>query len=61
FVNNFSEVSNELIEELKVEKLKVKRDERLEEEILNDISSNLEKINTHGKRAGDIVKGMLQH
>ncbi len=63
FVNNFSEVSNELIQELKVEKLKVnsERDEKLEDELLNDISSNLEKINHHGKRAGDIVKGMLQH
>ncbi|MEO8712696.1 MAG: HAMP domain-containing sensor histidine kinase, partial [Parafilimonas sp.] len=32
-----------------------------ESEILNDIKQNLEKINHHGKRAGDIVKGMLQH
>ena len=38
-----------------------KRDENLENEILSDISSNLEKINHHGKRAADIVKGMLQH
>jgi two-component system, NtrC family, sensor kinase len=29
--------------------------------LLNDISQNLEKINHHGKRAADIVKGMLQH
>ncbi|MEJ0104440.1 MAG: ATP-binding protein [Bacteroidota bacterium] len=63
FVNNFSEVSNELIQELKSEKLKVKpeRDEQLEDELLNDISQNLEKINHHGKRADAIVKGMLQH
>ena len=61
FVNNFSEVSNEMIEELKVEKLKANRDVALEEEILNDISQNLVKINHHGKRASDIVKGMLQH
>ena len=63
FVNNFSEVSNELIQELKSEKSKVKteRDEQLESEILNDISTNLEKINHHGKRADAIVKGMLQH
>ena len=63
FVNNFSEVSNELIQELKSEKAKGKseRDEALEDEILNDISQNLEKINHHGKRAADIVKGMLQH
>jgi signal transduction histidine kinase len=63
FVNNFSEVNNELIEELKTEKSKVKseRDEDLEDEILNDIYKNNEKINLHGKRADAIVKGMLQH
>ncbi|CAN5412880.1 hypothetical protein BH10BAC2_BH10BAC2_42290 [soil metagenome] len=63
FVNNFSEVNTELIEELKSEKLKVKseRDEQLENELLNDIGQNLEKINHHGKRAEAIVKGMLQH
>jgi two-component system, NtrC family, sensor kinase len=63
FVNNFSEVSKELIEEVKSERSKVKseRDEVLEEELLNDISQNLEKINHHGKRADAIVKGMLQH
>ena len=63
FVNNFSEVSNELISELKVESSKVesKRDKGLEDELLNDIAQNLEKINHHGKRASDIVKGMLEH
>ena len=63
FVNNFSELSNELVDELKSEKAKGKseRDEALENEILNDISQNLHKINHHGKRAADIVKGMLQH
>ena len=63
FVNNFSEISSELVEELKGERLKVKgeRDKELEGGILNDISQNLEKINHHGKRAADIVKGMLQH
>ena len=63
FVNNFSEMSNELIEELKSERLKVssERDEQLEEEILNDVAANLQKINHHGKRADAIVKGMLQH
>ena len=63
FVNNFSEVSNELIEELKAERSKVEgeRNAELEEELLSDISLNLEKINHHGKRADAIVKGMLQH
>ncbi|WP_323824307.1 hypothetical protein, partial [Pseudomonas aeruginosa] len=32
-----------------------------EEEILNDIRENSEKINHHGQRAASIVKGMLQH
>jgi signal transduction histidine kinase len=63
FVNNFSDVNAELIEELKAERLKppAERDEQLENEILNDIKSNEEKINHHGKRADAIVKGMLQH
>jgi len=63
FVNNFSEVNRELIEELKEEKAKTKkaRDEKLEEELLTDIDQNLEKISHHGKRADSIVKGMLQH
>ncbi len=63
FVNNFSEVSNELIEELKGERRKVpgERDQHQEDEILNDIAQNLQKINQHGNRADAIVKGMLQH
>jgi signal transduction histidine kinase/tetratricopeptide (TPR) repeat protein len=63
FVNNFSEVSKELIDEVKSERSKVKseRDEALEEELLDDIAQNLEKINHHGKRADAIVKGMLAH
>ena len=63
FVNNFSEVNNELIDELKAERSKVKseRNEQLEDDILNDIKQNLEKINQHGKRADAIVKNMLQH
>ena len=63
FVNNFSELSVELIEELKEERQKEKggRDEELENELLADISQNLEKITHHGKRASSIVKGMLEH
>ncbi|MFC5412728.1 sensor histidine kinase [Larkinella bovis] len=61
FVNNFSEVSVELIEELRDERKKEERDVELEEEILNDIAQNLQKITHHGKRADSIVKGMLQH
>ncbi len=63
FVNNFSEVSNELIVELEEERAKAPelRDEGLVEEILKDIKENLTKINLHGKRADGIVKGMLLH
>lgn len=63
FVNNFSEVSKELIEELKEERTKQngERDEGLENEIIDDIIQNLEKINHHGQRASSIVKGMLEH
>jgi signal transduction histidine kinase len=58
FVNNFSEVNNELIDELKSQRPKLKSEEV---ELLNDIFQNNEKINHHGKRADAIVKGMLQH
>ena len=63
FVNNFSEVNTELIKEIQDERRKTqdKRDEELEKELLQDIAQNQEKINHHGKRASDIVKGMLQH
>jgi signal transduction histidine kinase len=63
FVNNFSEVSAELIEEIEEERAKSQeaRDETLVSEILGDIKQNLEKINHHGKRADAIVKGMLEH
>ena len=63
FVNNFSEVNREMIDELLSEKSKVRseQNEELENEILNDIKANEEKINHHGKRADAIVKGMLQH
>ena len=59
FVNNFSEVSNELIDEMKIEL--DKGDVSEAKIIADDIKQNLEKINHHGKRADAIVKGMLQH
>ena len=59
FVNNFSEVSTELVDEMNIEIEKGNtRDAKL---IAQDLKQNLEKINHHGKRAGDIVKSMLQH
>ena len=59
FVNNFSDVNSELLEELKIEAEKgnltgVKA-------IASDLATNEQKINHHGKRADAIVKGMLQH
>ena len=59
FVNNFSEISNELIDEMKQELSKANYEDA--NAIAVDLKQNLEKINHHGKRAGDIVKGMLQH
>jgi two-component system NtrC family sensor kinase len=63
FVNNFSELSVDLVTELLEErnKEKGKRDEELETDLLNDLAQNQEKINHHGKRASSIVKGMLEH
>ncbi|MFZ1799038.1 MAG: ATP-binding protein, partial [Chitinophagaceae bacterium] len=59
FVNNFSEVSNELMDEMNEE---LNKGDITEAKIIaNDIKQNLEKINHHGKRAGEIVRGMLQH
>jgi signal transduction histidine kinase len=59
FVNNFSEVSKELISEMK-EELAV-GNLQLANELATDIEQNLEKINHHGKRADAIVKSMLAH
>ncbi|MDP1841852.1 MAG: ATP-binding protein [Sediminibacterium sp.] len=63
FVNNFSEVNKEMLEELKAERVKpnAERDEHLQDDLINDVIANSEKINHHGKRADAIVKGMLQH
>lgn len=59
FVNNFSEVTNELVDEMNEELNKGDLEEA--KAISSDIKQNLEKINHHGKRADSIVKGMLQH
>ena len=59
FVNNFSDVNREMIDELKEELKAGNTDEALA--IADDIQQNEEKINHHGKRADFIVKGMLQH
>ncbi len=59
FVNNFSEVNAELIEEMREEMGKGNMDEV--NTIVNDIAENQKRISQHGKRADAIVKGMLQH
>ncbi len=59
FVNNFSEVNKELLEELADEIIKGNTDDI--STIIKDLADNEEKINLHGKRADAIVKGMLQH
>jgi two-component system NtrC family sensor kinase len=59
FVNNFSEVNIELIEEMKTELMAGNNEEAIA--LANDIAENEKKITQHGKRADGIVKGMLQH
>jgi signal transduction histidine kinase len=59
FVNNFSEVNKEMLDELDEEL--DKGDIAEAKAIASDIRQNEEKINHHGKRADFIVKGMLQH
>jgi C4-dicarboxylate-specific signal transduction histidine kinase len=59
FVNNFSDVNKELVDELKAEL--ATGNMQLANELADDIKANEEKINHHGKRADAIVKGMLQH
>ena len=71
FVNNFAELSVELIEELAQGQAPLPPEGEqlspplgaggLDWEILSDLKLNLEKINFHGKRASSIVKGMLGH
>ncbi|WP_336517131.1 ATP-binding protein [Pollutibacter soli] len=61
FVNNFSEVSAELTEEVEGRRQEAGENSPKVSELLQDIKKNLSKINHHGKRADAIVKGMLQH
>jgi signal transduction histidine kinase len=59
FVNNFSEATHELADEL--EQVLAQGDTREAKVLVADIRSNTKKIVHHGKRADNIVKGMLQH
>ena len=63
FVNNFADVSGELIAELRQEQSRPspERDANLEAELLTDIEQNVVKIGHHGGRAASIVRGMLEH
>jgi signal transduction histidine kinase len=59
FVNNFSEVNVELLDEMEKEFVAGNKEDGIA--IAKDVKQNLEKIIHHGKRADAIVKGMLQH
>jgi len=59
FVNNFSEVNSELIEEMKTKLTDGNHEDAVA--LANDIAENEKKITQHGKRADAIVKGMLLH
>ncbi len=59
FVNNFSDICSELIDEMKEEL--VEGNQKAAIEIADDIKQNLGKISQHGKRADSIVQGMLEH
>src|SRR5439155_22993902 len=59
FVNNFSEVNTELIDEMQEALQSGNTEEAFS--ISNDLKDNEQKIIHHGKRADAIVKGMLQH
>ena len=63
FVNNFSDLSRELIEEVFEELENLENSDTKEEiiAILNDVKSNLTKVHEHGSRADSIVTSMLQH
>ncbi|NEU09594.1 GHKL domain-containing protein [Flavihumibacter sp. R14] len=59
FVNNFSEVTTEMLDEMEKEFTSGNKEEGAA--LVSDIKQNLEKILHHGQRADAIIKGMLQH
>ncbi len=61
FVNNFADISTEIVDELDEEQQKTVRDPVLEADLLHDLKQNLQKITHHGNRASSIVRGMLEH
>ncbi len=61
FVNNFSELSMDLVRDVNEEIEKDTIDKDYVKDLMSDLTSNQQKINHHGKRASSIVKGMLEH
>ena len=66
FITNFSKISQELLEDLSRELMETENVLSAEsrefiEEVLKDLHGNMDKINSHGKRANDIITGMLRH
>ncbi|MEO6453597.1 MAG: ATP-binding protein [Ginsengibacter sp.] len=63
FVNNFSDVSAELLQELKTGVIEYlpEKEKKYADEIITGLTQNMEKITHHGKRADSIVKSMMQH
>jgi len=59
FINNFAELSVELVDELK--KAKIEMDEEEMDAIMESLKHNSSKIEEHGKRADSIVRSMMQH
>lgn len=59
FINNFSELSQELLDEMKTELEKENKEQT--KLIINNLQKSLQKINHHGKRADLIIKSMLLH
>ncbi|WP_230471381.1 ATP-binding protein [Hymenobacter jejuensis] len=63
FVNNFAEVAVELLTELKEGPLPAlpEEEKKLADELVDELTQNLDKVTYHGHRADSIVKGMLEH
>jgi len=61
FVNNFAQLSKELVQELEQELRKGDQDQAAITELLHTLQQNADRINEHGKRADSIVRSMLQH
>ena len=63
FINNFSEINMELISEIEEEQIQILSESNRDEitSLIKMLRKNSEKINSHGKRIDEIVKGMLQH